>query len=90
MTQTLLALAQQAFLLTFVACCAASGMLQAVAWMRHTREGVPVSPRALLEPEAYFDEVGLRQILLSRRLITLGGMAYLGFGAMLLFARVAG
>ena len=90
MTQTLLSLASTTLLFVFVGCCAASGMLQASAWMRHTREGVPASPRALFEPERYFDEIGLRQIVLSRWLVTLGAVAYLGFGAISLFSRVVG
>lgn len=89
MTETLLALASTGFLLAFVACCVASGMLQLAAW-RHTREGVGFSPKALLHPEAYFDEIGLRQMTLSKRLLTLGGVAYLGFGALSLFSRVVG
>ena len=77
-------------LVTFVACCAASGMLQIVAWSRHVREGVRPSPRAILAPEAHFDAVGLRQILLSRRLLMLGGVAYLGFGALTLLSQGVG
>lgn len=84
----LLAFLATGMLVTFVACCAASGMLQIVAWSRHVREGVQPSPRALLEPEAYFDAIGLRQIALSRRLLLLGGVAYLGFGALTLFSQV--
>jgi len=89
-TQTLLSLASTTLLFVFVGCCSASGMLQASAWMRHKREGAAVSVRALVEPEQYFDEIGLRQILLSRRLLTLGGVAYLGFGAISLFSRAVG
>lgn len=86
----LIGLLASAMLVTFVACCAASGMLQIVAWSRHVREGVRPSPRALLDPEAHFDAIGLRQIVLSKRLLTLGAVAYLGFGALTLFSQVVG
>lgn len=90
MTQTLVSLLSTGMLVTFVACCAASGMLQIVAWSRHVKEGVQASPRALLDPEPYFDAIGLRQILLSKRLLTLGGVSYLGFGALMLFSQALG
>mgnify|MGYP003575490678 FL=1 len=73
--------------LTFIACCVTSAMLQIVAWTRHAREGVPVSLRALWQPEEHFDEIGIRQITLARTLLTIGGVAYLSFGVLSLAAR---
>lgn len=68
-------------LFAFVICCVVSAALQIIAWSRHAREGAPVSLRALWKPEGYFDEIGLRQMQLARRLLLAGGVAYLTFGA---------
>lgn len=65
-----------ALILSFIMCCVMSGMLQILAWSRHAREGAPVSLRALLNPEPFFDDIGVRQIRLARRLLTLGAGAY--------------
>lgn len=73
-----------ALLLSFVCCCAASGFLQVRAWGRHTLPDVPVSLRALREPEHFFDPVGLRQMLLARRLLTIGGVAYVTYGILII------
>lgn len=73
-----------ALLLTFLACAVASGMLQLLAWTRHAREGVPVRLAALWRPHGYFDEVGLRQMLLARTLMLVGIVAYLSYGVLLL------
>lgn len=73
--------------LTFVACCVTSAMLQIVAWTRHAREGVQVSIRALWRPEEHFDPVGVRQITLARSLLNVGAVAYLSFGVLTLAAR---
>lgn len=73
-----------ALLLTFVACCVASAALQIIAWTRHARPGVRVSFRGLSEPEGFFDKTGVHQVRLSRRLVTVGGVAYLTYGVMLL------
>ena len=73
-----------ALLLSFVMCCVVSGILQVFAWSRHAREGAPVSLRALREPEQYFDPVGTRQVQLARRLLTVGGAAYLTYGFLIL------
>jgi hypothetical protein len=67
---------------TFVICCVLSAVLQILAWSRHAREGAPVSIRALWKPEGHFDDVGVRQIQLARRLLLIGGFAYLTFGAL--------
>jgi hypothetical protein len=77
-----------ALLLSFVLCCVVSGLLQVLAWSRHAREGVPVSLRALRHPEGFFDPVGLRQILLARRLLTVGAVAYLSYGVLVLVENV--
>lgn len=74
-----------ALLLSFIMCCVMSGMLQILAWSRHAREGVPVSFRALVNPEPFFDEVGVRQIRLARRLLTLGASAYLVYMLAMMF-----
>ncbi len=74
-------------LLTFVACCVASGGLQIVAWTRHALPGSGVSLRAFREPERFFDRVGVYQMRIARRLLTVGGVAYLSFGAVLLLGR---
>jgi hypothetical protein len=79
-----------ALLFAFVICCTVSAALQIVAWSRHAREGVPVSLRALWKPEGYFDPIGLRQIHLARRLLLLGGVAYLSFGFLNVVAIVFG
>jgi hypothetical protein len=84
----LLPLLSTALLFAFILCCVVSAVLQILAWSRHSREGVAVSVRALWKPEGYFDEIGRRQIGLARRLITVGGMAYLLFGALLVVARL--
>jgi hypothetical protein len=77
-------------LLTFVVCCVVSAALQILAWSRHAREGAPVSIRALWKPEGHFDEIGLRQIRIARRLLLLGGVAYLSFGVVNVLWTVVG
>lgn len=69
-----------ALLLSFIFCCVASGLLQLRAWGRHVRPDVTMSLRGLRHPEQYFDEVGLRQMLLARRLLAIGGVAYVTYG----------
>lgn len=73
--------------LTFVACCVASAGLQIIAWSRHTLPGSSVSFRGLSDPERYFDRVGVYQIRLARRLLTIGGLAYLSTGVLMLLGR---
>lgn len=75
-----------ALLLSFVLCCVASGLLQVRAWGRHKQPDVPVSLRALREPEHFFDSIGLRQILLARRLLLVGGFAYVSYGLLIIVA----
>lgn len=77
-----------ALLLSFVICCVASGLLQVSAWFRHTKEGAPVTIRALKDPEPYFDEIGVRQIRLARQLLLVGGVAYLSYGVLIVVASV--
>ena len=75
---------------SFVICCLVSAVLQIVAWTRHARDGVPVSLRALWQPEGYFDEIGLHQIRLARRLLTIGGVAYLSYGFLIVASTILG
>ena len=88
MSGTLYDLLVTAFVLSFIFCCLVSGFLQLLAWTRHAREGVNVSVRALWRPEEYFDAVGLRQIALARRLLAIGGVAYLSYGVLMVVATV--
>jgi hypothetical protein len=83
-----LALLSNALVYSFIICCVVSAALQILAWSRHAKEGVPVTVRALWQPEGYFDEIGMHQIRLARRLLTVGGVAYLGYGAILLATNV--
>lgn len=85
----ILPLLMDALVLTFVACCLGSAALQVVAWTRHARQGAPASFRALWRPEEHFDEIGVRQILLARRLLAIGGVAYLSFGFLLLATTIS-
>lgn len=73
---------------SFVLCCVASALLQVRAWSRHVRDNANVSFRALWNPEAYFDPIGLRQIVLARRLLTIGGVAYLTYGLLIVLSNV--
>lgn len=82
--ETFLEFLMTALLLSFVLCCATSGFLQVRAWGRHALPGVPVSLRALKEPERFFDSIGLRQMLLARRLLTIGGIAYVSYGILII------
>jgi len=84
MTETMTAVLASALVSSFVICCLVSAALQILAWWRHAREGVPVSIKALWKPEGYFDEVGIHQIRLARRLLNFGGWAYLGYVALFL------
>ena len=77
-----------AFVSSFILCCLLSGILQLLAWTRHSREGATVSLRALRHPEEFFDPVGRRQIVLARRFLTIGGVAYLSYGVLMLVANV--
>ena len=85
---TPVALLSTALLFSFVICCVVSAALQIFAWSRHAREGVTVTVRALWRPEGYFDEVGLQQMRLARRLLAVGGWAYLTYGLVLLVSSV--
>ena len=77
-----------ALLLSFMFCCVASGLLQVRAWSRHTLPDVPVSLRALRQPEQFFDLIGLRQMLLARRLLGIGGAAYVTYGILIIVANL--
>lgn len=67
----------------FIICCLVSAILQVLAWTRHARSGQSANLRAIWRPESYFDEIGVRQMLLARRLLILGTFAYLAFGGLL-------
>lgn len=79
-----------ALLIAFVSCCVVSAVLQVVAWSRHSARGASVSIRTLWKPERHFDGVGLRLMQLARRFLILGGFAYLGYGAVLIFMNTTG
>ena len=81
--ETLFQLVMTALLLSFVFCCVASGFLQVRAWGRHTLPDAQMSFRALREPEKFFDPIGLRQMLLARRLLGVGGVAYISYGILI-------
>jgi hypothetical protein len=72
--------------LSFAICCTASALLQGVAWWRHRLDGRAVNPAALWKPEGYFDEVGMQQMRLARRLILIGAVMYLSYGVLMLLA----
>ncbi len=84
MSREFFVLAGTAMLLVCVSCCVASALLQIIAWGKHKRPETSISLRALWKPEGYFDAIGLHQILLARRLLSVGVVAYLFFGALLL------
>ena len=67
-----------AMLLGFFACCVASALLQLVAW-RHVRPGEGPTVRGVWKPDQYFDEVGLRQMKLARRLLIMGGVMFVSY-----------
>jgi hypothetical protein len=88
MTSTTVEIVATALVFSFVICCVVSAALQIIAWSRHAREGVPVSVRALWNPDGHFDEVGLHQIRLARTLLTVGGVAYLTYGLLIVVSTV--
>ncbi|HET6765401.1 MAG TPA: hypothetical protein VFH27_17065 [Longimicrobiaceae bacterium] len=65
-----------------------STLLQLIAWTRHARPGVGVNPMAVWKPEGYFDGVGLRQMLIARRLLLVGLAGYLSVGVLFVLSRV--
>lgn len=73
---------------TFLACCLASAALQIVAWTRHARPGVGPTLRGFREPEKFFDATGAYQVRLARRLLLVGGVAYLSLGVLMLLGKV--
>jgi hypothetical protein len=86
---TLVEILATALLFSFIMCCVVSAALQVMAWSRHALEGVTVTVRALWKPEGYFDEVGLQQMRLARRLLAVGGWAYLTYGLILVGSTIA-
>lgn len=87
---TPVALLSTALLFSFIICCVVSAALQIMAWSRHAKEGVAVSVRALWKPEGYFDPIGLQQMRLARRLLAVGGWAYVTYGLVLVGASAFG
>jgi hypothetical protein len=81
----LLQTALLALFIGFGSCCAASTLLQLVAWSRHKLKDAPMKATAVWKPEGYFDPVGLRQMQLARRLLLIGAVMYLSYG-ILMFA----
>lgn len=84
-----LPLIANALVFSFILCCLVSAGLQFIAWWKHAHEGAPVGLRALWRPEGHFDEVGVRQMRLARRLLAVGGTAYLLYGALLFGSSLA-
>lgn len=85
-----LAIFGNALVFCFVICCIVSALLQVIAWTRHALPGAGVNLRALWRPDGYFDDIGLHQMRLARRLLLLGGAAYVAFGGVLIAGTVAG
>jgi hypothetical protein len=74
-----------ALLLSFMACCVASAALQLIAHLRHSRGG-PGGLRAMWQPEGKFDEIGVFQMRLAKRLLLIGAVAYLSYGVVTMVA----
>ncbi len=72
-------------LLSFMGCCVASALLQLIAHTRHSRGG-PGGMGSMWKPEGKFDEVGVRQMRLARRLLLVGAVAYLSYGLVTMIA----
>jgi len=68
---------------SFVACCVASALLQLVAWTRHKKEGVPINPGAVWKPEGSFDDIGLFQMRLAKRVLIIGIVLWLSYGVLM-------
>jgi hypothetical protein len=81
-SESIVAVLSSTLLFAFIICCVVSAALQILAWSRHTREGTPISLQALWRPEGRFDEIGMRQMQLARKLLVVGAMAYVAFGAL--------
>jgi hypothetical protein len=71
--------------LAFVGCCVASALLQVIANMRHSRGG-PGGLGAMWKPEGKFDDIGVYQMRLARRLLLVGAVAYLSYGVVMMVA----
>ena len=75
-----------ALLLSFILSCVFSGILQVLAWVKHSRPGVLPALRALWQPEGYLDHIGVRQMRIARALLILGIVAYLSYGLLVFVA----
>jgi hypothetical protein len=71
--------------LSFIACCLGSALLQLLAHLRHSRGG-PAGLGAMWKPEGKFDEIGVYQMRLAKRLFLVGAVAYLSYGVLMLVA----
>ena len=69
---------------SFVACCVASALLQLGAWTRHKKEGVPINPGAVWKPEGSFDDIGLFQMRLAKRVLIIGIVLWLSYGVLMI------
>ena len=72
-------------MLSFMGCCVASALLQLIAHTRHSRGG-PGGLGAMWKPEGKFDDVGVFQMRLARRLLMVGAVAYLSYGLVMMVA----
>jgi hypothetical protein len=72
-------------LLSFMGCCIASALLQLIAHLRHSRGGGG-GFGAMWKPEGKFDDVGVFQMRLARRLLLVGAVAYLSYGLVTMVA----
>ncbi|HET6228872.1 MAG TPA: hypothetical protein VFE05_02270 [Longimicrobiaceae bacterium] len=78
-------------LLTSMGCAIGSALLQILAWTRHSRPGAQASVASVWKPRPeQFDDTGLRQMLLARRLIIVTMAAYLSYGVVMLLVQTFG
>jgi hypothetical protein len=71
--------------LAFVGCCVASALLQIIASLRHSTGGAR-GFMAMWKPEGKFDDIGVFQMRLARRLLLVGVVAYLSYGLLMMVA----
>ena len=69
--------------MSFVACCMASALLQLIASLRHS-SGKGLGFMAMWRPEGKFDEIGVYQMRLAKRLMLVGAVAYLSYGVLMM------
>ena len=71
--------------LAFVGCCVASALLQVIANLRHSRGG-SAGLGGMWKPEGKFDDIGVYQMRLARKLLLVGAVAYLSYGLVTMIA----